>query len=197
MSAPASRSVLCLLSVAALLATACSTTRYEPEPIQVTRPAYRPYGRAGTAYVRVRGGSPDAVILHEPDQWSEVVVPLEYGQAVVVEGRSGLYAYVHTRDLGVNFEGWVLKSVLAKHVPDNPHEPADGVSAATAADYLYPYEEFPDEPLMQANLSRLDEYEARLDHIKGGDPVNPDSQIIRERYQAWGRAGGLLPDDDD
>lgn len=201
-----SRSYLCVLLVVAALSTGCGMQHHGrcAEPIQVTRPHSRPYGKAGTMYVRIRGGSPDAVILRTPSQWSKVVAPLEYGQAVVVEDKSGRYAYVHTRDLGINFEGWVLAAALAKRVPDNPHEPDYALSgpnypfsATEAADYLYPYEEFDGELGMQNALASMDEYEARLDELRGRDPINPDSKIIRERFIAWGKAGGLLPEEDD
>ena len=194
-----SRSYLCVLLVVAALSTGCGMRHHgrSAEPIQVARPHSRPYGKAGTMYVRIRGGSPDAVILRTPSQWSKVVAPLEYGQAVVVEDKSGRYAYVHTRDLGINFEGWVLAAALAKHVPDNPHEPEAAFPPREGADHLYPYEEFDGEQGMQNALARMDDYETRLDDLRGGDPINPDSQVIRERFIAWGKAGGLLPDEDD
>ena len=144
-------------------------------------------------YVRVRAGSPDAVMVAAPSPWADVVAQLEYAQPLVSLGeRNGAYTLVRTRDLGVNIEGWVVESIIRHRRP--PDDPALEIDPVDAARNMYPHEEFRDDPDLQGQLLWLDDYERGLDHQRGGDSLSPDSEIIRARLKAFGASGGLIRD---
>ncbi|MCA8913572.1 MAG: hypothetical protein KDB82_17940 [Planctomycetes bacterium] len=192
------RPLVILLAFLPVIVSACASrpSLSRAEPIQVTRLSYQPYGRARSVYVQVRGGSPDAVLLEHADPWADVLLPLEYGQALVLISKWHEYSYVRTRDLGINFKGWVYSCIVTPHPLQDPPYPANALDPADAAEHLYPYEEFDGNPIMQSDLAKIDEFERALDLARGGDAVNPDSELIRRRIYAWGKAGGLIPDGD-
>ena len=120
------RALLLVLVLIVVLAAGCATqhgsSHAAPEPLQVT--SHLPSDWTGLAnrhivWVRIAGGAPDAVLLEEPSIWAKAVAQLEYREALVFEGeKQGRYMRVHTRDMGVNVHGWVLRAACSRHLPE-------------------------------------------------------------------------------
>jgi hypothetical protein len=179
------------LLIPALLALALSGCAGAPV-LDDARPVQAQARDARTLFVRVTGGSPDAVLLQQPEAWAPVLARLELGQALVgLEERSGPYTRVRTRDDGLNTEGWVYTAALGARPPQPPRDSPDGLEVARQ---LYPYEEFEDSPITQRRLLWLEDFEERLSYRVGGDAFNPDSVQLRDRFRQFGHDGGILPD---
>lgn len=193
--------VCCL---AALLSGCASAPSRDAQTLQTTGTApYRHYWREGDpVFVRVQASSADALLLAEPDPWAEPLALLEYGQQLtVLDERHGNYISVRTRGWGVDVEGWVMRGAVGTRAPllselkqqeleragfenasDAATPPVEGRSTEDGGDGL------------ARGLARIDEHEAELNRLKGGDALNPDPTLLRARFRAFGEQGGLLGD---
>lgn len=195
-------SLIVVLCLAALLSACASAPSSAAQTLQTTGTApYRLYWREGDlVYVRVQACSPDAALLAEPDPWAETLALLEYGQQLtVLDERHGNYVSVRTRGWGVEVEGWVMRGALGTRAPllsELEQRELERTGFENATDATVPRlqgRSGGDDDLAGA-LARIDEQEGALNRLLGGDPLNPDNAVLRERFRAFGEQGGLLGD---
>ena len=192
------------ICLAALLSACASAPSSTAQTLQTTGTSpYRHYWREGDpVFVRVQASSADALLLAEPDPWAEPLALLEYGQPLTVLDEShGNYISVRTRGLGVEIEGWVMRGTVGIRAPllsELEQHELERTGFESAPDATAPsVEGRPTEDGrddLARGLARLDEHEADLNRLRGGDALNPDPAITRARFRAFGEQGGLLGD---
>ncbi|MCB9893245.1 MAG: SH3 domain-containing protein [Planctomycetes bacterium] len=198
------RLLLPLAILPALVLCACGSVRSSHyETVQVTGEPATP---GKVLYLRISGGTPDAVLLESADQWSPVVAELDYGQEMRIIGKSsGDFLHVRTVILGFAEEGWVWRptvSVLnpADHPVDADRWQQEGVNrgeyamtpSGTRIDGFTPLPEEPDPEAVRAGMER---YLEKVDAFEGGRArVMGDSTKLQQRYRTFGKTGGLSGD---
>lgn len=195
-------SLIGAISLAALLSACASAPPRDARTLQTTGAApYRNYWREGDAvFVRVQAGSPDALLLAEPEPWAETLALLEYGQRLtVLDERRGNFVSVRTWGLGVEVEGWVARSVVGTHIPklgdaEQRELEEEGAALSKTICSRLPGDDPMDSSAVDRALARIDEHESDRNRLLGGDALNPDPAITRERFRAFGEQGGLMGD---
>lgn len=189
--------------LAALLSACASAPSSAAQPLQTTGTSpYRHHWREGAAvFVRVQASSADALLLAEPDPWAEPLALLEYGQPLtVLDERHGNYISVRTRGLGVEIEGWVMRGTVGTRAPllsELEQDELEDAGRAFAVDGYGPTLKASStnaDQNFQRALARIDQHEANLNRLLGGEALNPDPAVTRARFRAFGEQGGLLGD---
>ena len=192
------------VTLLALLSCACATHRSTSSRTTEITGEARDEGRR--VYLRVAGGSADAVLLERPSQWSGIHAELEYGQELRIIGNSsGDFVHVRAVILGFAEEGWVWRPAVsvidpAKHPTDQDRWQQEGLErgeyamtpAGTRIDGFTPEPGQADPEAMRLSmervLERVDSYEADRDRLMG------DSTKLDQRYQKFAKLGGLSDD---
>ena len=195
------RLVLFVLVLASVMLAACGSVTRSAEPgvvqvASVDAPAAPSddFERGSTLYVRVCAGAPDAVLLAEPDKWSEVVALLEYAQPLRTNfDRSGQYLYVRAVQNGFVVEGWVWRSALSSLNPtqypvDEDRWETKGIEYAESGKMSPPLPR--KSGTTGADMDAVD----TLEHVLSSTQAGSDSQQLIQRYSDFARDGGLIPD---